>query len=405
VRLARLFPLVVFFCAARAQEPVSGNACANAEALLPNPRDARGLEAYVDPIHPQLGYAFRFQAGYRVQLPLNQLAGGTNLIRVLTRVAAADGSGGPVCLLQTASLPEVPAGLKESLWMSGGFFLGEGRYLVDVTVTDRSERAYRKRVILNAALGRRERRVKLEVGPGVVQPFGLLAWEPRHATETTRRSRMTVLFNAASLTGSRIHLNVFNQVLLLSSLSTVLAECGFDDIRLVAFNLDQQRELFRQDHLDATGFRKLLQTVLSLNLSVVPITALKPEAERFDMLESLMRTELSSQEPADAILFLGPYQRDEFRWRSLPCESGSSGPPLFYFQHRVNWAYQTWRTGSGPVYESPVPVRPLEIPDTLERLVHACSGEVLRVHDPGELAAAILKFKDRTGRARTAHVQ
>ena len=405
MRPACLFLLAVLFCGARAQEPVSGNACANAEALLPNPRDARGLEAYVDSIHPQLGYAFRFQAGYRVQLPLNQLAGGTNLIRVLTRVAAADGSGAPVCLLQTASLPEVPAGLKESLWLSGGFFLGEGRYLVDVTVTDRSERAYRKRLILNAALGRRERRVKLEVGPGVVQPFGLLAWEPRHATETTRRSRMTVLFNAASLTGSRIHLNVFNQVLLLSSLSTVLAECGFDDIRLVAFNLDQQRELFRQDHLDATGFRKLLQTVLSLNLSVVPITALKPEAERFEMLESLVRAELSSQEPADAILFLGPYQRDEFRWRSLPCESGSSGPPLFYFQHRVNWAYQTWRTGFGPEYESPVPVRPLEIPDTLERLVHACSGEVLRVHDPEELATAILKLKDRAGTARAAHVQ
>ena len=145
--------------------------------------------------------------------------------------------------------------------------------------------------------------------------------------------------------------------------------------------------------------------MLSLNLSVVPIAALKPEAERFEMLESLVRAELSSQEPADAILFLGPYQRDEFRWRSLPCESGSSGPPLFYFQHRVNWAYQTWRTGSGPVYESPVPVRPLEIPDTLERLVHACSGEVLRVHDPEELATAILKLKDRAGTARAAHVQ
>jgi hypothetical protein len=380
---------------APAQELLSGSACAKAQALLRNPGETAGIEAYVSPIHPGVNYAFLFQGGYTVEIPLKQLAGAANVIRVLSLVAPEDGLREPACFLQTVPLAEVPAGLRGSLRFSGGYFLGEGKYRVDARVSDLSGRVYRKRLVLEAALKGRNRHLKLEVGPDVVRPLGLLAWKPLYPPRAAKPSRLTVLFHAASLFGSRIRMSAYDQVMLLSSLSTVLSESSFDEVRLIAFNLDQQREIFRQDHLDVDGFRKLLQTVLSLKLMQVPVTALETGQEHLAMLESMVREELSAKEPSDAILFLGPYARDESKWKTLPCESEGSGPPVFYFQHRIDKAYTYWRPG----------LRPPEFPDTLERLVHACSGEVYRIHDPAELADAIRKLNRKAGADRASHVQ
>jgi hypothetical protein len=397
MRPASLLPLVILLGGARAQEPVGMSACATAQSLPPSHAT---LEAYVQPIRPRLNFAFRFQGGYSLELPLQQFEGATNVIRVLSRVVPVDGSGEPVCLLQTAELPKVPVGLTTSLSLSEGFFLGEGTYQIDVTVTDQSERVYRKSLTLKAAPKRRSRGLKLALRPGVVQPTGLLVWKPRQGRETSSRSRLTVLFHAASLYGSRTSLGTFDQVLLLSSLSTVLSEARFDEIRLIAFNLDQQRELFRQDHLGPDGFRRLMETVLSLKLMWVPIAALKPRSEGLALLESLVRDEMSAREPADAILFLGPDVVDDWKWKSLPCESKGSGPPLFYFQHRIDKAPEMMIFGGATSVG--MPIRPTEFPDTLERMVHACSGHVYRIHNPAELATAIRQLNDRAQAAHTA---
>jgi hypothetical protein len=119
------------------------------------------------------------------------------------------------------------------------------------------------------------------------------------------------------------------------------------------------------------------------------------------LIDSLVRAEMSSDKPPAAILFLGPYTNDESKWSSVPCESGHAGPAVFYFQHRINRAIgRRLRDDFAGRAERTMGVRPIELPDTLERLVHACSGEVYRIHDPAELASAIAKLNEKA-----AHVQ
>lgn len=385
MRAASLVLPVVLVGGMCGQELLTDTACSKIQSVLPSLRETPPLECQVESIRPQLNYAFRFQAGYFIEVPLRQFAGKGNTVRVAVQVAPSDKSRPPACFVQAAALPEVPVGTKAELQLFGMFYLGEGSYEVDLTVVDQAGRLSRQNLTITAARRGRERRVPLRLAPGAVQPIYLLGWKPRPSDDGSARRRLTVLFHAASLYGPRTALHFQDTALLLSSLSTVLSEGAFDEVRLVAFNLDQQRELFRQDRFDQDGFRKLAETLLALKLYTVPSDALKPKAQDREMLDSLVRGELSAERPADAILFLGPNVEDVSKWKDVPCEDHRSGPRFFYFQHRINWAV-------GDVTGRPIPIRPAEVPDTLERLVLACSGEVYRIHNPAELEAAIEKM-------------
>ena len=392
--------LAAFAVGASAQDLLSPGSCLGIQALLSDAGGKQTLEGRAELRHPWLNYAFRFQAGYSIDIPLRQFAGTGNTVRVIARVRPSDGSRPPVCFFQSGELPEIPEGDKPDLSITGGFFLGEGNYRVDLAVFDQAGRLYQAGFNLEAALKGRERKVRLELAPGEVQPINSLRWK-RHSEPAGRGQRLTILFHATSLYGEGKLPTLYDPVLLLSSLSTVLSEGAFDEVRLIAFNLDQEQELFRQDRFDADGFSKLAEKVLSLKLSSVPVTALAPGQPRHALIDSLVRAELSSPKPPDAILFLGPYADDESKWSSVPCESGRAGPAIFYFQQRINRAIgRRLRDDYAGRAERTMGVRPIEYPDTLERLVHACSGEVYRIHDPAELASAIAKLNSKAAHVR-----
>src|SRR6202142_662758 len=397
----RLLLLAAFAmgASAHAQDLLTSSSCSGIQALLSDVGGKQTLEGRAELSHARLNYAFRFQAGYSIDIPLRQFAGKGNMVRVIARVALSGGSRPPVCLFQSGALPEIPGGDKPDLPIKGGFFLGEGNYRVDLAVFDQAGRLYQARFNLEAALKGRERKVRLGLAPGEVQPIDSLRWNP-HREPAGRERRLTILFHAASLYGAPTLPSLYDPGLLLCSPSTVLSDGAFDQVRLIAFNLDQEQELFRQDRLDVDGFRKLSERLLSLKLSSVPMTVFAPGEARHALIDSLLRAEMSSEKPPDAILFLGPYADDESKWSSVPCESGHASPAIFYFQHRIDRAIgRRLSDDYAGRAERTMGVRPIELPDTIERLVHACSGEVYRIHDPAELASAIAKLN-----SKAAHV-
>jgi hypothetical protein len=299
----RLLLLAAFAVGASAQDLLTSSSCSGIQALLSDAGAKQTLEGRAELSHASLNYAFRFQAGYSIDIPLRQFAGKGKTVRVIARVRPSDGSRPPVCLFQSGALPDIPEGDKPDLPITGGFFLGEGNYRVDLAVFDQAGRLYQARFNLEAALKGRERKVRLELAPGEVQPINSLRWKP-HSESAGRGRRLTILFHAASLYGAPTLPSLYDPALLLSSLSTVLSEVAFDQVRLIAFNLDQERELFRQDRFDVDGFRKLAETLLSLKLSSVPVAALAPGEARHALIDSLVGAEMSSEKPPDAILFL-----------------------------------------------------------------------------------------------------
>jgi hypothetical protein len=317
-----------------------------------------------------------------------------NSVRVVAKIARTDGPGPPICFVQAKDLPAVPEGAKSEVEFVGGFFLGEGSYHIDLAVSDQRGRLSRKRLDITAARKGRERQVRLSLVPGSIHTVDGLSWKARPSRASGEPRRVTVLFHVASLYGPRSVLSLSDQGQLLSSLTSVLSEGAFDEVRLVAFNLDQQRELFRRDPFRVEDFRGLAETLPSVNRATIPVAALEQGPHHLGFLESLVRDEMSSERRPAAIVFLGPYTDEETKWRNLPCGSNRAGPPLFYFQHRVNVArtvcLQDVIACQGDAMW--LSARPTEARDTLEHLVRGCSGEVYRIHNPVELDAAIKKL-------------
>ncbi len=389
MRFWKVLLCVLLVVGARAQETVSESEYSKLDAYVAGLRTTRGFECYARALPTRLSYAFRFQPRYTVEVPTQGFEQRMDSVHVLARVAPAGKPDHPVYLLQNFQRRDFPiVASAKGLLIHGSFFAGEGDYDVDLVVYDNLLRVWRKRLRIKASRSLRERKMRLALEPGAIQPLQLLDWTPRQQDGRPKQSRLTVLFHAASLYGSRITLDPYDVGLLLSSLSTTLSECAFADIRLVAFNLDQQRELFRRDHLDVDGFRELARTLLSVELAKVPMDVLQHPRGQFDLLSSLLRSEFSTGQPSDTILFFGPYTDVESKWKRP--EGVPSHTRLIYFQHRVDRVLP-----ERPLYgKEPmaIKVRPVEFPDTIEHLVKSFSGEVLRIHDPAELSAAIAKL-------------
>ncbi|HXN47340.1 MAG TPA: hypothetical protein VN893_11905 [Bryobacteraceae bacterium] len=394
MRAASLFLPIFFLGGARAQDLLTEGSCSELSAAIPAFQAASPLEFSVRFIQPHLTYAFRFQAGYSIGIPFSQFVGTGNSIRVVAKVAPTDVPGPPVCFVQVKDLPAVPEGAKPDIELVGGFFLGEGSYHIDLTVSDQRGRLSRKGLNLTAARKGRERQVRLSLEPGSIQTVSGLAWNARPPRASGEPRRVTVLFHAASLYGPRTVLSLYDQGQLLSSLTSVLSEGRFDEVRLIAFNLDQQRELFRRDRFGVEDFHGLAETLPSVNRVSIPVAALEQGQAHLGFLKSLLRDEMSAGRRPAALVFLGPYTDEETKWKDLPCDSTRASPPMFYFQHRVNVArtvclQDVVACQGGAMWLS---ARPTEARDTLEHLVRGCSGEVYRIHNPAELDAAIKKL-------------
>ena len=113
------------------------------------------LDCSVAPIKPRLNYSFRFQTGYVVQVPMRQYFGKGLWIATLMRVTPEEEERQPVYLSSNTRLPEIPR-TKQLIEFGGGFVVGEGKYRIDMIVTDNSGRVCRKDWTINAKLGRKE---------------------------------------------------------------------------------------------------------------------------------------------------------------------------------------------------------------------------------------------------------
>ena len=372
--------------------------CAEFETLLA--KSTGNMDAYVILVRPRITYAFRFYAGYSVQVPFAAFAGDRSPVRVLTKVLPEQGERMPICLAQTATPQFLPRGpLGNEVVVEGGFFTGPGDYAMDLAIVSESGLTCHKHFRLHAELKRSEKQLARMLKPGAVESALELRWD-RVARQPGPPRHATILLHIANLLGPRTTLEMPEAYSMLSLVATLLAQSPFDEVRLVAFNLDQQQEIFRTDNLDGKSFKSLLEAVLAVRLTTVSADRLAPPKQALAFLDSLVRAEFAVSAPADTVLFVGPYIPDELKWPGAPCETGHRTPALYYFQRRVNRGDMEYDTF---VRDLPVLVRGNEFSDPIEKMVKGCSGEVYRIHTPAELADAIRRMGAETVAAERQH--
>jgi hypothetical protein len=388
-----------------------------AVAQMDATKDEKSLRCEVRPIRPALNFTFRFQAGYVVTVPMKQYIGTGNVWAILTRITPQNGSQGgaakPVFLIDVIRLPPITEATKAEAESGGSYLLGEGRYNVSWMLMDSAGRTCRKSWQVEVALGRGDKGVKLGMPPGTVAGLSERGLPMRGSPVVDRDDagppvRLTVLVDSAPFTfrrTSRVGLSGYDRNLLLGMLAALLERLPSASVKLILFNLEQQRELLRHDGFQLRDLRRVSEALNRLNLGTIDASKLGNPGGHLGLLAGFINEELRAEHPADAVVFLGPRERyDEKMPPEMVDKPGEGAPHFFYLQHRpqrrpiiVPEGAPGSRPGGGATI---VPFGAGDYPDSISRAIDRLKGDTIRVHTPAEFAKAIERLEKRTVKGR-----
>ena len=321
-------------------------------AILESNEARKDLPCTVTPIKPALGFDLRFHAGYAVSIPLRELAGDGNQLTMIFRITPESQPDEPILLSQRMSVPNIEEDAKGDATLQGAFDVGEGKYHIDWMMRDRSEHVCSSNWDIQAALPPRDKEMPLNLGPNVIEaadtePFRQEPPVDRAPDGTPLNIKVMVNFgpqNAYSAALQPIDTNA-----LVSILRNVAREPRIGKFSVVAFNMQEQRVIYRQDASPQIDFPALGEALHSVNLGTVDFKRLGQKHADSEFLTNLIRREMKDgQETPDAVIIAGPkVMLDD----SLPQEPlkqiADVSFPVFYMNYNVNPQGIPWRDAIG----------------------------------------------------------
>ena len=339
-------------------------------------KDDKPLHCEVIPIQPRLNFSFRFQAGYIFRVPMKQFAGSGHMWGVIARVTPSAGAT-PAMLGEQYRLPRVPS-TKLVAEMGGAFWVGEGAYNVEWVLFDESGRICRKKWKIDAKLSASERGIEPGMPPNTVAQVSFRRWSAQDRdADIPVLGRLTVLLHAAPLFPRATRLRAQDRLTLLGSLASLLESVPARSVRLVIFNLDQQKEIYRRDSFVPEAFDEAARSLGSLQLQLIDYSVLKKPSGHINLLADLMNAELSASDPSDAVIFMGPATRYLDKIPRVIFEERASEPQFFYLQYKPNLRARA------------------ELSDSIELAVKKVHGKKLEVRTPDDFAHAIRQVESQ----------
>jgi hypothetical protein len=363
IRLYWRLALAVFFTAAlpcRPQEVMGGAPGDDGVRLIQTDLAALELEdsrkdlpCDVTPVKPVLGFDLRMHAGYQVSLPLRELAGRENQLTVIFRVMPDSAKDQPTYFTQRFHVPPIEEDARGDTYLEGSYDLGEGKYRVDWLMRDLTERVCTHHWDVEAELPARDKDLVLGLGPGRLDASGVEVFreeEPVVRTQTKTGLNVKVLVNFAPPGAHASALQPPDRNALLSILRSVTRDPRIERFSVVAFNLQDQRVVFRQEDTARLDYAGLGDALGSLNLGTIDVAKLNQKNSDTLFLADLIQKETAAAGPIDALVFAGPKAILE---QNVPEEElrklGPLAYPLFYMNYNLNPIAVPWRDAIGNV--------------------------------------------------------
>jgi hypothetical protein len=344
----------------------------------PRPDEVR-MKCDVFPVRPSLNFSFRFQAGYRVQIPLASYAGSSHSFVQFMRITPAGGA--PSYLTIQMRLPKVPP-TKAIGDYGGTYYLGEGKYHVDFEMLDETGHICRKSWNVETKRRSDEKSVKIAMPPGAVADLALRGAPRRIPKDDAAPFRLTVLLHAGPAMPRRTRLTPRDRSMLLGTLSAMLERVPARSVRLVAFNLDQQRELYRKEDFSLTNLSDVAQAIDEMQLGTVDVRVLQNKKGHADFTAQLLSKEMAEPNASDVIVILGPPSRFfDKAPKEVLTAAGEPGPRLVFLQ------------------QMPMLQMGAMLADTIGGAVSKLRGKTFTVRTPGEFAKAIAQVERRAAPA------
>ncbi len=397
VRLALIsLAAVLLSIQSRAQSQLAGSGgnglhMMNTDLAVLEAQDVRkDLPCSVTPVKPLLGFDLRFHAGYEVNVPLKELSGSENKLTIIFRVTADGHKDDPMYFVQHVHVPSIEEEAKGEATLGGAFDLGEGSYHVDWLMRDRSERVCSFYWDSEATLPAKDKQIALEMAPGTIrrsQEEQFIEDPPVERTPSTGAPlNIKVLVNFAPQNFDSPALRPMDTVALISILRRISREPQFGKFSLVAFNIQEQRVLYRQSSSERIDFPALGQALQSVKLGTVDMKRLAQKHGDTDFLTDLIKKEMSAEDHPDALVFAGPKIMLDAAvpQDTLTPIANDVDYPVFYMNYNLNPNGVPWK-------------------DSISRAVKVFRGTEYTISRPRDLWFSVTEMVSRIVKSRHSH--
>jgi hypothetical protein len=371
---------------AAGQVPISGGAgpvrIFNTDMAILETQDVRkDIPCTVTPGKATLGFDLRFHGGYDVNVPLKELAGSENQLTIVFRVTAQDHKDQPAYFMQHFKVPPLDEDSKGEVTLNGSVDLGEGNYHVDWLMRDRSERVCSFYWDVEATLPPKDKQIEVALGAGQVeqlQPEQFIDEPPVARAPSPHPLSIKVLVNFAPQNHDAASLQPHDTLALVSILRRISREPQFGKFSVVAFNIQEQRVIYRQNSADRIDFPALGDAINSVKLGRVDLKRLAQKHGDTEFLTELITKEMSADDHPDALVFAGPKIMLE---ESVPQETLKPfAPDIDYPVFYMNYA----------LYPQQTPWK-----DSISRAVHVFKGTEFTISRPRDLWFAVSDMVSR----------
>jgi hypothetical protein len=325
-------------------------------AILESGEVRKDLPCTITPVKPMVGFDLKFHAGYEVTVPLKELSGAENLLTMVFRVTPDGKPDEPVYFSQRITVPAIEEDAKGDAYLQGSFDVGEGKYKVEWLMRDRSERVCSNSWDSEATLPPRDKQMALDIQPGVVQasekePF---KYEPPVEREQKESPlNVKVMINFAPQNSRSATLQPLDTNALVSILRSIAREPRIGRFSIVAFNMQEQRVLYRQESADQIDFPALGEALQSLKLGTVDLRRLSQKHGDTEFLAGLITDEVKATESPDAVIIAGPKVMLEASVAPEQIKQvGELKFPVFYMNYNLNPQLNPWRDAIGNVVKT-----------------------------------------------------
>jgi hypothetical protein len=321
-------------------------------AILDAKDPRKDIPCTVTPQKPELGFDLKFHLSYDVSIPMGDLNGGDDVLTIIFRVVPESHPDEPVYFSQKVNVPKLGENASGNADLEGNFVLGEGNYQVDWLMRDRAERVCSAYWSSAAVLTPKDRGIQMSITPGSVEavdpkPF---RGEPPVARDPGSALNVKVLINFAPQSYLASSMQPLDMAALISILRNISREPRIGKFSIVAFNMQEQKVVYRQDQADQIDFPALGDSLSSLKLGTVHVTQLGQKHSDTEFLEKLITAEMA-HDHSDAVIFAGPkVMTDEgVPNDSLRALSEDVSYPVFYMNYNLNPVANPWRDAIGNV--------------------------------------------------------
>jgi hypothetical protein len=321
-------------------------------AILDIGENRKDLPCTVTQVNPLLGFDLRFHSGYDILMPLKELVGDGDELTIIFRVIPDTAKDSPSFFISKYTVPTIEADAKGDALLQGGFDVGEGDYHVDWMMRDRIERVCSSSWDIKATLQQKDQGMKLPISPSAVEASDreFFKEEPPVARVAPEKAlKVKVLINFAPQQDAAATMLPIDTSALVSILRNISREPMICKFSIVAFNMNEQRIVYRQDDADQIDFPEMGKALSSIKLGMIDYKKLTDKHSASDFLAKLIADELANN-TTDAVIFAGPkiMLEDNFPADSLN-ELASIRYPIFYMNYNLTPTQNPWRDMIGTV--------------------------------------------------------